>query len=145
MAFRLPTFNLQCFMWRFGNATSNPPDASALCNLAWGRRTFAGDLATDPLAPALPFMTLLLPSGSDIVSDVDTAGSPDTVEVPAGTGRFYTVHYVDFIGCGFPNEHLGAVIVRIPGGGPIPPFTGEILLEDGTSVLLEDGTPLLLE
>jgi len=138
MAFQLPTFNLICNIWRFGVPTTDPPVAIAACNLAWGRRVFSGDTATDPLGLALPSMTLLLPTGSDIQSDVDTNGSPDTVEVPAGSSRFYTVHYVDYRGAGFLNEHLGAVIVRIPGGGPIPPG-GPILTETVIEIDAETG------
>lgn len=144
MAYRLPVFNLVANFWRFGNPTSGAPDAVAAANLAWGRRIFTGDLASDPLATALPFMTLLLPTGTNVISDVDTNGSPDTCEVPAGSGRYYLVHYVDYIGAGFANEHLGAIIVRIPGGGPVPAF-GFILMESSGYVLLESGDRILLE
>ena len=74
-------------------------------------------------------MWLLVPTGTDI-RDFKTGGSGDTVEVGAGTGRFYVVCWVDDIGGGFANEHRFAELVAVapwpvpyptPAGGA-PPF-----------------------
>jgi len=144
--FTLPTFNLTVNYWRFGNATTDPPDGSFLANLAWGKR---GDSSGETLDYA-PTMELLVPTGTDIRGEWNTDGAPDTVEVAAGEGWFYEVLYVDRSGWGFGNAHLNCVIRMLrgegPGGGGGGGGGGEMLLEDGTDILLEiDGTPVLLE
>lgn len=139
----LPTFNLIANIWRFGNPTTNPPDLQPVCNLAWGRRVFTGDLAVNPSSDSPPTITLLLPMGSNVFGDVNTGGSPDTAEVPQGSGWFYTVVYVDRIGCGFANEHLGAIL-SLKAPSP-PPGTPAILMESSGYVLMEDGSHILLE
>ena len=89
-----------------------PPALSPDCNLAVGRRvsipTVEGDLTT-----AYGSMTLLLPKGTDI-RDASCVASlaGDLVEVPAGSGRFYFVAYVDDVGKGFLNEHRYAYISK---------------------------------
>lgn len=120
MSFTVPTFNLNVNIWRNGNPRTNPPDVTAMGNLAWGRRvSYAAGLAS-----AGPFilLTLLLPVGTDVRSSVTGAGS-DLVEVPAGSGRFYDVNDVDDIGKGFTNEHRAAVLTQnsvVPWPAPIP-------------------------
>lgn len=144
MSFRLPQFPLTVNVWRFGNATTNPPDVVLNANLVAGRRSADGDSVIVPAvaSPILPEW-LLIPWGSDIRGDVDTSGSPDTVEVAAGDGLYYTVHYVQRVAYGFGNQHLRATITLQ--NSLVPPSSGELLLEDGTDFLLEDGTPILLE
>jgi hypothetical protein len=61
---------------------------------------------------------LLLPMLTDIRSDEKGPGS-DWAEVPAGSGRFYQVVYVEDIGKGFSNEHRGAMLIPYP-PWPIP-------------------------
>jgi hypothetical protein len=144
MAYRLPTFNLVVNVWRNASPTTDPPDAIISGNLCPGRRRYTGDSnivagsTTD-----VPCMFLLCPSGSDIKGTVDF-GAGDTVEVDAGSGRYYRVHYVDYVAFRFPNEHLMASILPSSGVTP-PPLAGSLLLEDGTATLLEDGTDILLE
>jgi hypothetical protein len=144
VAYRLPTFALTVNVWRNGNPTTNPPDAIILGNLALGRRVYQGDVVEEPPTAKLPTVFLLCPFASDIIGDINSAGSPDTVEVDDASGWFYTVHYVDRVGLGFSNQHYVAWLRPIPGTTPPPP-AGELLLEDGTFVLLEDGTFIELE
>lgn len=142
--YRLPTFNTSVNVWHNGTLVTDPPDVVFTGNFAWDRREHADGL--DPAHPEqyTPFMTLLCPTGTDIRGYVDNAAAADTVEIPAASGRYYTVHYVDYIGLGFANEHLGAEVYMIP--SPVPPPAGpSILEEDGTDVLLEDGSLMLLE
>ncbi len=113
MAYSIPTFNLTCNIWRFQPPPpGGPPALSPDCNLAVGRRvsipTVEGDLTT-----AYGSMTLLLPKGTDI-RDASCVASlaGDLVEVPAGSGRFYFVAYVDDVGKGFLNEHRYAYISK---------------------------------
>lgn len=130
MSFTPPVFNLICNIWRNGNPTSNPPDVVSQCNLALGKRIgqVQSLVMTGMLYPGS--MWLLLPAGTDIRDSISVAGG-DTVEVGAGTGRFYFVVWVDDAGGGFSNEHRFAEILNLggwpepypspTGGGPPPP------------------------
>jgi len=107
MSFSLPTFNLVCNVWRFGNAPPAAADAQLDCNLALGRRTssYQGVISS----PTEPIMSLLLPPMSDIRGPM--CADPDTcVEVPAGSGRLYTIVGLDDSGKGFFNEHRVALL-----------------------------------
>lgn len=142
--YRLPTFNTTVNLWRSGVDVTDPPDVIFDGNFAWDRRSHSDGVDPDNLAAYVPLMTLLCPTGTDIRGYIDNAGLPDTAEIPAASGRYYTVHYVDFIGCQFPNEHLGAEVFM--NFGHAPPSVDALLLEDGTPYLLEsDGTPILVE
>lgn len=136
MAFVGPTFNLSVNIWRAGNPTSNPPDVVSLCNLALGRRAGTLKPYSSTTTPEGGGMWLLLPAGTDI-QDFKNGGSGDTVEVGAGTGRYYLVTWVDDAGGGFPNEHRFAEIVGISpwptpfpraGAGYPPPPTNAVSL-----------------
>ena len=144
MAYRTPTYNIWVNAWRFGNPTSDPPDSIFLANFTPGRRVTSIDNAHLMPDSRLPVAYLLTPSDSDVIGDVNTNGSPDTVEIDAGSGRYYTVHYVEYVAMGFLNQHKMAVVTMIPGSGPPLPG-GDLLLEDGTGLLLEDATNILLE
>jgi len=143
--YRLPEFNLTINVWRFGNPTSDPPDLTPTVNFAWDRRSHSDGV--DPAQPEayFPLMTVLAPTGTDIRGFVDNDSMPDTCEIPAASGRYYLVQFVDYIGCGFPNEHIGADVYRMPGSTP-PPGDGFILLEDGIMIRLDADTgEILLE
>jgi hypothetical protein len=121
MAFTQPAFNLTVNIWRAATPPGTiPPDVTAMCNLTWGKRVNApasggtGAIGVVFLAPVL-----LLPKGTDIRSDEKCSTGNDTCEVPAGSGRFYTVIYVDDLGKGFANEHRGALL-QSRGGWPQP-------------------------
>lgn len=110
MAFTLPTFNLNCNIFTFSAGIATFRLASP-CNLAMGKRTANyGDISGpsqnyyEGLTPAL-----LLPPLTDI-RDASCNGFPDIVEVPAGSGRYYTCFGVDDIGKGFTNEHRVATL-----------------------------------
>lgn len=139
MPYTLPAFNITINLWRFGNATTDPPDLIPNANFAWGKRINFHDGATYPTQDWTPTMTLLLPTGTDIRGDVNTDGAPDQAEIPAGSGRFYEVLYVDFIGCGFPNEHLGAVVRMNRGMTPSPPVPEDALVTETGDTLVTDG------
>lgn len=110
----LPTFNLDVNIWRStSDPTSDPPDVTAIGNLAWGRRGAApASGGTSVLGVVFVAPVLLLPALTDVRDDPTLSGLQDIVEVPAGTGRYYTVSYVDDLGKGFDNEHRGAVLVK---------------------------------
>jgi hypothetical protein len=117
MAFRVPTFNLTANIWR-GNPVPPPVGAPALagvpCQLAW-------DVAADvTFVSGLNFrhvMKVRFPAGTD-VRGVLSATNQDLAEVPAGSGRFYTLWNVDDVGKGFPNEYRQAL--ALPAAQPTP-------------------------
>lgn len=150
MAYTVPSFPIPVSVWRFSNWSGVVPPASApdvidYCNLVPGRRQFGEGVN--------PSSYLLCPFGLDVrFSEAGVFGpwppvDPDLVEVPTGSGRFYTVADVEFLGLGFPNQHKEAIIVKAS------PFnvtyaadvSDYILLEDGTELLLENGSFFLLE
>jgi hypothetical protein len=65
-------------------------------------------------------MSLLLPALTDVRATQGVGGVPDTVEVPAGSGRWYGVAGVDDIGKGYANEHRTACILALLGSWTVP-------------------------
>jgi hypothetical protein len=112
MAFSVPTFGLTCNLYR-GPWTARVLASSPVCNLAYGRRiTTPLDIAPVAGDDISNLMQLLLPALTD-VRDVSNAVTPDVVEVPAGSGRWYGVVTVDDVGKGFPNEYRLAALIKI--------------------------------
>jgi len=120
MSYVLPTFNLNVNIWRNASGPPAPPAVTTIGNLAWGRRVQTGDViaAIGTIGGAI---TLLVPAGTD-VRDEGGGWGDDWVEVPAGSGRFYEVLWVDDIGKGFANEHRAAVLIKTAAFGqwPVP-------------------------
>ncbi len=113
MAFRPPTFNLNCNLWRKPNVVTNPPDRQFMVNLSLGRRVMGIPLAqTNALAGRILVSEALCPALTDIVGVVSNVVL-DCVEIPAGTGRFYAVAAVDDVGKGFPNEYRFALLLHM--------------------------------
>jgi hypothetical protein len=85
------------------------------CNLAWGKRVNTGlpISTTEGGEYSQTLMVLLVPALTDIRDAAGLVGvHPDLVVVPSGSGRWYSVMYVDDLGKGFPNEHRGAVLYK---------------------------------
>jgi hypothetical protein len=129
MPFVLPTFNLTANIWRSANLPpGGPPAVVTPCNFSLGRRVVT---ATDytPWFNARAgggvginclLRIMLCPALTD-VRGLFTAGLPDWVEVPAGSGRLYNVLDVDDMGKGFPNEHrLAWLITQRVAPLPVP-------------------------
>ena len=150
--YTLPVFNLIANIWRFGNATSNPPDVVTVCNLAAGRRVLSLPGGFDGPGASIGAMLLLLPKSTDVQDSKNGIG-PDTVECPAGTQRFYVATWVDDFALGFGNEHRFAQLTwggvswptPFPADSPPPPHAPSLLLESGGYLLLESGGTILLE
>jgi len=126
MAYKLPVFNLVCNIKRppFANtpAIPSPPYrlSSVSCQLAYGERMNASSTGGTGFAGIpLQTMNLQLPKLTDIRGPQDSV-SFDMVEVPAGSGRWYWVTFVDDIGKGFTNEHRTAGIFALEGGWVAP-------------------------
>lgn len=117
MTFTVPNFNLSYNLWRNGHLPPLPPDLVGVCNLAWGKRvsSYQGVISV----PNEPVMTILLPPGEDWRGP-QTAAPDALVEVPAGSGRFYSILGVDDIGKGWPNEHRAAIVAWSVAAGPWP-------------------------
>jgi len=126
MGFRLPTFNLMCNI--SAPPVPNTPGiptipyriSNQLCQLTYGRRVnVASTGGTGVPGVPISLMSLLLPALADVRGPQDTV-SFDMVEVPAGSGRWYTVAGVDDIGKGFANEHRTASIFALAGSWLAP-------------------------
>lgn len=87
---------------------------STVCNLAPGVRTYPFVEDFDPESqPFLIPTTVLFPAHSDIRDWSTGAPSPDILEIPEGSGRWYCVVNVDDLGKGFSNEHRVVIAVKI--------------------------------
>jgi hypothetical protein len=115
MGFSVPEMPLAVNIWHNLTDPDPPlgvPDLVTVGNLGQGRRNvgyLAGDDSNDYY---VVHPQLLLPLGTDI-RDLSCSVIADVVEVPAGTGRFYLVLYVDDMGKGFSNEHRFAVLQKL--------------------------------
>lgn len=112
MSFSVPQFPLTCNLFR-GPWTARVLASTPECNLAYGRRVtqIFADVPIDNDVTSNA-MQLLLPAGTD-VRDFSNWFTPDVVECPAGSGRWYGVQSVDDVGKGFDNEYRLALIVKI--------------------------------
>lgn len=115
MAYVLPTFNLTGNCWHGLNHPPAAPDLVFDCNLCFGRRIGPFDAITTAFC-----MQLLVPAGTDLRTPVQGIPNFDLVEVPAGTGRFYRVQWVDDLGKGFDNEHRFALLLQTNTFSPWP-------------------------
>lgn len=125
MPYRLPNLNILCNI--FPCNTPNTPGvplnpARALnvpCQLCHGRRVNVRVQTSTPVRNQGQAMSLLLVAGTDIRGPQDSV-SFDLVEVPAGTGRWYWVNFVDDVAKGFTNEYREAGIVAVVGSWIAP-------------------------
>lgn len=119
--YSLPNFNLSVNIWRSAsNPITDPPDVTAMGNLAASRRFRIFTVGLPALTAKYGQTAyLLLPKGTDVRSDSVTGGGDDTVEVPAGSGRYYIVVCVDDSGKGFANENRQATLMA-KGPWPVP-------------------------
>lgn len=120
MAYVLPNFNLTCNVWSgFDPSAPSPPVgpprlAAIPCALVLGRRVNVASTGGTG-APGIPLqaMNVLFPALTDVRGPQDVTAA-DALEVPAGSGRFYGVYFVDDIGKGYTNEHRTASALAIP-------------------------------
>jgi len=115
MAFRLPSFNLSCSLWRAPNVFANPADNTFAVNLSPGRRqletNFGGTLSI--LSRSFT-IEILCPKLTDIAGMVGAAAL-DMVEIPTGSGRCYAVFAVEDVAKGFANEYRLALAIQMVG------------------------------
>ncbi len=108
MAFKPPTFNLTCNIWRSTSLVTAPPDLSPICQLRASGKQSSG-LTQAPLGYFLP--EILFPAHTD-VRDQYCPSNADQIECPAGSGRYYVVANVEDVAKGFANEYRQAVVVK---------------------------------
>jgi hypothetical protein len=112
VAFSVPVMPLSCDIYT-GPWTAAVLRVSTTCNLGMGRRVNVSWFDQVPLSEAVGmFFQLLLPAGTD-VRDLSNAITPDVAQVPAGSGRWYGINYVDDVGKGFANEYRIAFCQKI--------------------------------
>ena len=127
MAFKIPNFNILCNLSQpdVANTVQIPSPPFRLqnqaCQLTYGRRVNVSSTGgTAEVGVLAMTMNLLLPAGTDVRGPQDVR-SFDMCEVPAGSGRWYSVVFVDDIGRGFPNEHRTAGLHAMVGVW-VPPY-----------------------
>lgn len=106
----LPTFNLLCNIWRDGiDPRINPPALTSICNLQFGRKSMGS--AAVFVGYRTSWMCVLLPPLTDVraAQNYSPTGG-DTVEVPAGSGRYYFCGGVDDVSKGFSSEYRVAAV-----------------------------------
>jgi len=119
MAFTLPTFNLLCNVWHNGGVVppvGAPDIAGQECQLAWDRA------ADNPVAIAVPIrvpMKVRFPILTDVRGPLSASGQ-DVLEVPAASGRYYAVMYVDDVAKGFSNEFRQTLCFQAQVPTPLP-------------------------
>lgn len=119
MSRKLPAFPSTCDIWS-GNPANEPwvPNnvgpariSAQACEVV-ARWTPGDNQSVNPtvgISLAPPLLVIYFPKGTDVRPVVDADG-PDTIEVPVGSGRIYTVGSVFPVALGFSNEFLGATI-----------------------------------
>jgi hypothetical protein len=117
MGYRVPEFPIECQI--YGSLFGGDLRLTSECNLAWGQRVNAPSTGgTSEIGVPLITMVLLLPPLTDIRGPLSSTGA-DGVIVPSGSGRKYTVAFVDDIGKGFSNEHRAAILQQIAQPTPL--------------------------
>lgn len=115
MGFHAPTLPLKCNVFQGQGSGPAPPSTatqtSVQCQLRLPRGT--PTLRSQTLGSAI-IMLLVLPARTDIRAARQGTPNSDAVEVPAGSGRFYTVLAADDSAKGFPNESRIAIISTQP-------------------------------
>lgn len=119
--YSLPNFNLVAKVWRFGLPLSGPPSVTTVCALTPGQLTATALAKYSAGVGVFGGMWGTFPAATNI-QDAKNGIGPDSVEIPAGSGRTYQAIWVDDIGGGYSNEHRFAELV--PFGTWPTPFPG---------------------
>lgn len=113
MAFVLPTFPLVCKVVTFvGNPVGQPARLTTPCQLRAPNVSYASSWVT--VQSFAPGIMVLFPKGTDIRDKwCSPVNSPDYLEIPENSGRWYFATYVDDIAKGFANEHRFAHVGKV--------------------------------
>lgn len=96
----LPTFNLAADV-RTAGVFVGAPRLTVNVNLSPGNQVMVPSAV---LVGTGIYMQVRVAVGTDVRDSFNATGE-DSIEVPAGSGRFYLCRFVDDIGKGFANEH----------------------------------------
>ena len=110
--YKIPDFGLTANVWSLWAIPTGAPRLVTSCNLAFGRNTRAISQGFSQPEPLTALTLLLVPKGTDLRDYANTGTTGDTVEVPAGSGRYYRVCGVDDVAKGYPNEFRFAQIFK---------------------------------
>jgi hypothetical protein len=109
LSYQLPTFNLDVRLWRWVNWNLGVPPTAPPDLLFKGQLRLFRTAFMSPNPSSAPVrVALLVAKGTAIQGRYGwftPTNVPDLVEVPAGTGRYYTVAAVDDVARGFSNEY----------------------------------------
>lgn len=124
MPFAPPALPLTCNVFQAQGGQLAPPagptQVNVPCALRLLKTAYAVGLGG---ASAAPIVFLLLSKQTDVRPPHAPGVRGDAVEVPAGSGRFYSVTAVDDVAKGFPNEYRLATMTYSPnrvGWWPFP-------------------------
>lgn len=120
MAFVLPTFNLECDVYtHVPFAVPTIVRFTTECQLRPPSMNQASIVATSSTNHC--GMVLLVPKDTDLRDDFSAPGnSPDAIQCPPGSGRWYQCAYVDDVAKGFANEHRFAILLKGLVNWPVP-------------------------
>lgn len=120
MTFKAPVFPVPCNIWhqQFGPAPTRSPDVVTTCSVGY-LRFWSAQYSNQGGSTGQTFVVIRLPKGTNIhdalqlpLPPVGGQAGGDTIEAPAGSGRFYSVTMLTQVGQGFINEHLNAFCAR---------------------------------
>jgi hypothetical protein len=113
VAFRVPTFNLTVNLWRRPALVAAAPTLVFSGNLSFGKRVMYQTGVNAFQTILSPPSELLCPKLTDIYAWNAAGQFSDCVEVPAGSGRYYSVNHVEDVAKGFANEYRLAIIMQL--------------------------------
>jgi len=120
MAFVLPTFNITADIYTW-STTGLPttPRLTVDCQLRPPAMTNASSSVASSTFHC--GMVMLVAKETDVRDYYCAPGnSPDVVQCPPGSGRWYTVYYVDDVAKGFANEHRFVILQKYGFVWPTP-------------------------
>jgi len=118
VAFSAPVFNITCGIYTVALPSTLTLRLLSLCNLALGRRiNWPWYEGTNVPGQSDGYTcALLLPALTDVRSKI-CGTTPDIVECPDGSGRWYQVMAVEDVGKGFANEYRIATLIQVRATG----------------------------
>lgn len=112
MAFRVPTFNLTCNLYRNPIAIPGPPTSTFMVNLSAGRRVMESGAGSFFFIGYAQVCYALCPKLTDIRA-MSNFAPVDILEIPAASGRYYYAMHVMDVAKGFANEYREVVLIQV--------------------------------
>src|SRR6476620_11318073 len=114
MPFTLPQFPLDCDIYS-GPWIGKTFRQTVSANLIFGRRMYLWPttLEVDERDVFVAEMFVLFPALTDVRTGAQGILAHDYLELPADSGRWYMVQFVDDVAKGFDNEHRQAAVSQV--------------------------------